>query len=381
MVEWRVPLFDPDITADDEAAVLRPLRDKWLTMGEATREFESAFAEHVNVKHAFAVSSCTAALHLSVLALDLEPGDEVLVPSLTFCGCANVIRAAGATPVFVDIASKNDWTLSPDDLKAKLTPRSKAFMAVHYAGFACQTDALMSIAESHGMALIEDCAHALFTRVSSRACGTNGAAGCFSFFTNKNMSTGEGGMFVTNDDELAEKVRLLRSHGMSTLTLDRHQGRAVSYDVLRTGLNYRIDEMRARLGLSQLKRLEANLEKRRAVYRAYLERLNGIEGFTIPFSGRKIDEVGIHIFPVALDSGINRAAFIQAMKERGIQTSIHYPAVHLFSAYADFREAACPLTEDIASREVTLPFYPHMSAADLNTVIEALRESLRIAGE
>lgn len=376
MVDWKICLFEPDLTRDDEDAVVQPIRDRWLTMGEAARAFEDAFAQRIGAKHAIAVSSGTAALHLSLMALGIGPGDQVMLPSLTFCACANSIRALGATPVFIDIVSEDDWSLSPEDIRSKLTDNVRAVMPMHYAGFACRMDEIQAIAQSNDIAIIEDSAHSLVTESNGTYCGCFGAIGCFSFFTNKNMTTGEGGMATTNDDALADILRRIRSHGMTTLTLDRYKGRAISYDVTAVGLNYRLDEIRSRIGLSQLARLDTNLEKRKHVYGWYCEMLSQINELTIPFQGRANDNTGIHIYPIALPQTINRNDFIHELKADGIQTSIHYPPIHQFSAYQEYCDCECPLTEDVSSREVTLPFYPQMTEDDVETVCASINRAL-----
>lgn len=373
-MNWMIPLFEPDLTEADLAAAMKPLEQRWLTMGDATRRFEDAFAEMLEVPHAIAVGSGTAALHLSLMALGVGEGDEVLLPSLTFVACANVIRAMGATPVFVDIASEHDWTVSPDDLKAKSTPRTKAIMVVHYSGVPCAMDAIKAVADEKSIAVIEDCAHALVSRHHGRWCGTWGAAGCFSFFSNKNLTTGEGGMVTCVDEEIAARVRHLRSHGMTTLTLDRHRGRAISYDVTDVGLNYRIDEIRSALGYSQLPRLQENLQRRREVHAAYVEQLREWDGIVVPFRHRPMEEIGVHIFPIALPAGCDRDAVIARMKDAGIQTSIHYPLIHQFSAYRHMA-ASTPLAEALAPRILTLPFYPAMTADDVGRVCSTLRRA------
>jgi dTDP-4-amino-4,6-dideoxygalactose transaminase len=360
-MNWRVPLFEPDFNQDDEKAALQPLQDAWLTMGSRTEAFEQAFAEKINSRYAFAVSNGTAALHLALLAGEIKPGDEVLLPSLTFVACANVVQAVGATPVFVDVCNEEDWTISPEDITAKITARTRAVIVVHYAGYPCRMDEIREISRKHHLMIIEDCAHALVTKYGEEYCGCMGDIGCFSLFSNKNMTTGEGGVVTTQNEALAEKLRLLRSHGMTTLTLDRHRGHAFSYDVIRVGLNYRLDEIRSSLGQSQLNRLDSWLDLRRTVYRRYMEQLSKVPFLTIPFQERDIDHTGIHIFPVLLKAANKRMAFMQYLKGQGIQTSIHYPPIHTFTAYSEFREgAACPVTENIAAREVTLPFYPGM---------------------
>lgn len=376
-MNWKIPLFKPGLDDGDIQAAMEPLREEWLTMGERTRRFEEAFAERLGAKHAFAVSSGTAALHLALAAAGVGPGGEVLLPSLTFVACANTVVQLGARPVFVDVADQDDWTLGPAALEAAAGPKAKAVIAVHYAGFPARMEEINRIADERGLAVIEDCAHALFTRHGERNCGTWGTFGCFSFFSNKNMTTGEGGMIAAADDASAERVRLLRSHGMTTLTLDRHKGHAKSYDVLAPGYNYRIDEIRAALGLSQLRKLDGFLEKRRMVYQWFLEELADVDKLSIPFRGADSNGAGIHIFPVRLKTPEKRAAFMEGMQERGIQTSIHYPAIHRFQAYREMaKDAKCPITEAICASEVTLPFHPYLTRDEVGTIGAAARELL-----
>ncbi len=376
---WKIPLFEPDIAEEDINAVQNVLTRRWLTMGEETLRLESSFAKKIRVQTAFAVSSGTAALHLALLALNIQPEDEVLLPSFTFVACANAVKAVGAIPVFVDIESDTDWTISPEDLEYKITPRTRAAIVVHYAGFPCQMNRILSIAQRHNISIIEDCAHALITQYDQSYCGCMGDIGCFSFFSNKNMTTGEGGMIVTQNDELADRIRLLRSHGMTSLTLDRHQGRAISYDVNIPGLNYRIDEMRSALGRSQLKRLDENIKRRQNIYKIYMDCLSGLEAVILPFTGRKTDKIGFHIFPIALAEGFSRIDFMQALKEKGIQTSIHYPPIHLFAAYRNSSESedrSCPLTVNVAQREVTLPFFPHIREEEVEWICQIIRNGI-----
>jgi dTDP-4-amino-4,6-dideoxygalactose transaminase len=380
MTDWKIPLFTPDLTEDDIQAAIAPIHDGWLTMGDRSREFEQVFANRIGARHAFAVCNGTAALHLALAGIEIVAGDEVLVPSLTFVACANVILTLGAKPVFVDVCGEDDWTICPHDMQRKITKRTRALLAVHYAGFTCRMEELLPIARHNDIAVIEDCAHALFTIHNGKTCGTFGEIGCFSFFSNKNMTTGEGGMLVADDPHLAERIHLLRSHGMTTLTLDRHRGHAFSYDVKEFGFNYRIDEIRSALGLSQFRRLNDNLKKRKAIYEFYVEQLKQIEEIRIPFQNRTQDDVGYHIFPILLRDLQLREPLMNTLKEEGIQTSIHYPPIHRFTAYSRFaQEANCPITERITAGEVTLPFYPGMAENDVTTVCEAIKRHLVIS--
>jgi dTDP-4-amino-4,6-dideoxygalactose transaminase len=381
---WRIPLADVDLGPEEEGAVLDVLRRGWLSMGGVTLQFEEEFAALVaspgaGTVHALAVTNCTAALHLAGLALGWGAGDEVIVPSLTFIATVNAVRYTGATPVFADITSESDFGLSAGDVAEKITPRTRAIIVVHYAGHACDMPAILALAEAHGLDVVEDVAHAPGARLNGRALGTWGRIGCFSFFSNKNMTTGEGGMVTTADGALAERVRLLRSHGMNSLTWDRHKGHASSYDVVAPGYNYRIDELRSAIGRVQLSKLAANNARRAEIDAYYVERLASLAlppgvPYAAPAEG---SAPSYHLRPILLPDGADRPRFMSAMKAQGIQTSIHYPPAHTFSYYAgDGRDAGLPLTEAVGRREVTLPLYPRMSREDVDTVVDAVAVAL-----
>jgi dTDP-4-amino-4,6-dideoxygalactose transaminase len=373
-----VPLADVRVDDELEQAVAAAVRSGWWSMGPRVAEFEGEFASSTGSRSALAVANGTAALHLALLALGCGPGDEVILPSLTFVAAANTVGHVGATPVFCDVAGPGDLNLDPADVEAAITPLTKAIMVVHYGGHACDMTAILAIAEGHGLPVIEDAAHALGASAAGRSCGTLGAIGCFSFFANKNLSTAEGGMVVTDDDELADRLRLLRSHGMTTLTWDRHRGHAHSYDVVAQGLNYRLDELRAAIGLVELRRLDERTRARAAVVERYRAELDGTEGISIPFAD---DETAAHHLAVAvLPETVSRAAVRDELTARGIQTSVHYPPIHRFSFYRELGEKrALPVTEALAERIVTLPLYPHMTAADVDAVTSGVLDAVRNA--
>ncbi|MDP1533876.1 MAG: DegT/DnrJ/EryC1/StrS aminotransferase family protein, partial [Rubrivivax sp.] len=254
-MNWQVPLFDPDLGPEEEQAVIDVIRSKWLTMGDRTKAFERAFASETGVPVALACNSATAALHMALAALDIGPGDDVIVPSLTFVATANAVRYCGARPVFADVASLADWNVDAASIERVLTPATKAVVVVHYAGYACDMPGIMALAARRGLLVVEDVAHAPCASLDGVALGAWGDVGCFSFFSNKNMTTAEGGMVTTRRPELAERLGWLRSHGMTTLTLDRHKGHAFGYDVVALGFNYRMSELNAALGLVQLRRV------------------------------------------------------------------------------------------------------------------------------
>jgi dTDP-4-amino-4,6-dideoxygalactose transaminase len=378
---WNVPLSDLDYGPEEENAALDVIRRRWLTMGAVTQELERTWSDFIRVEHALAVSNATEALHLACLALGIGPGDEVIVPSLTFVATANAVLYTNAEVRFADIIGSDDLNISPADIERQITDRTRAIVVVHYGGYACRMPDIMQIARRHGLAVIEDAAHAPGASLGGRALGTWGDVGCFSFFSNKNLATGEGGMLVTNRNDIAEKARLLRSHGMTTLTWDRHRGHASTYDVVALGYNYRIDEIRSALGLVQLRKLPGNNARRRTLTNRYRRdfadaRFDGIE---VPFAGAQ-GESADHILPVLLPQGAERRAFMDSMRESGIQTSIHYPPIHQFSYYRErYPAVSLPITEEVAAREVTLPLYPTMRDEDVDAVLTAAATALPVA--
>ena len=376
--EWSVRLSELDFGSEEIQRVVDVLESEWLTMGPETEAFEAAFARFLDVKHAIAVTNGTAALHLAHHVMDIGPGDEVIVPSLTFIATANSVLYTGATPVFSDVTGTHDFNIDPDDIERRITPRTKGIAVLHYAGYPADMDRIQSIARRHGLYVVEDAAHAPGSMYKGRKLGTIGDVGCFSFFPNKNMSTGEGGLVVTNDDRLAERIRRARSHSMTSLTWDRVRGHANSYDVLDLGFNYRIDEVRAAMGHAQLERLESNNNRRKVLMEKYLTGLLECSMIKVPFEPAD-GTFAFHLCPLLLAEEVDRAVFMSGMKERGIQTSIHYPPVHLFSYYIDrfgFQEGMLPVTEMITGREVTLPLYPGMSEGDVCRVVTALEETI-----
>jgi dTDP-4-amino-4,6-dideoxygalactose transaminase len=369
-MQWRVPRADVAVDEELIEAVRETVASGWWSMGPRVEEFERRFAALAGARHAFAVANGTAALDLALLAVGCGPGDEVVLPSLNFVAAANTVSHAGATPVFCDIRGGGDLNLDVADVEAAITPRTKFVLALHYGGWPCEIDGLAALTRDRGLTLVEDAAHA----PGARPCGTVGAIGCFSFFSNKNLAMGEGGMVVTNDDALAEELRLLRSHGMTTLTWDRHRGHAHSYDVIRRGYNYRLDEIHAAIGLVQLDRLEQGNAVRRERLAEYRDRLHGVEGLEIAFAGADDEASACHLAVAILPQGTDREAVKQRLAEGGIQTSVHYPPIHTFSAYADADSQRRPLprTEEVAPRLLTLPLFATMTPAQVDEVAQGL---------
>ena len=369
---------------DDELleAARETLASGWWSMGPRVAAFEEEFARLCESEHALAVANGTAALHIALLAVGCGPGDEVVLPSLNFVAAANAVVHTGAVPVFCDVAGERDLNLDPDDLEAALNERTRAVVVLHYGGYPCEIERVLDVCRSRGIAVVEDAAHAVGARRSGRPCGAFGEVGCFSFFSNKNLPLGEGGMLVTSDDELGRRMRLLRSHGMTTLTWDRHRGHAAGYDVVAPGFNYRLDELRAALGSVQLRRLSEWNASRAAHARRYRAALEEREGIVVPFADD--DAASYHLAVVCLPAGVSRDAVRARLGEARIQTSVHYPPIHRFSAFSSTPGLrALPRTDAVGPRILTLPLFPHMSTdqvdAVADTLLAALRETARAA--
>jgi dTDP-4-amino-4,6-dideoxygalactose transaminase len=380
-VSWRVPLSDLPMPEEDVAAVVECLESGWLTMGPRTQAFERALEEYTGARNVVVVSSGTAALHLACLAAGLGPDDEAIVPSFTFVATPNAIRYAGATPVFCDVCSPLDPQLDPDDVARRIGPRTKAVLAVHFWGYPAPVGRLRELCDEHGLVLIEDAAEAIggLTETGGMA-GTVGELGCLSFFSKKQLCVGEGGAVLTDDDALADRVRSLRSHGMTTVTWDRHRGHAETYDIVEPGFNFRIDEPRAALGHSRLGRLADDIEARREVARGYRARLAGMAGLELPFDDAAVDASSHFAFPVLVADRAARDAFREELQARGIQTT-WYPAVHGFTDYRRLAgQLELPHTEAVADRHCALPMAATLGPAELDIVAEAVEQALAAVG-
>lgn len=363
-----VPLFKPDFGQQEEERVLEVLRSGWIAMGPQCESLEKKFAEIVGADYAIALNSCTAALHLANHLFDTKPGDEVIVPSLTFAATANAVIFTGATPVFADIAGPDDWTISPADIARRITPKTRAVVVMHFAGFPCDMAAIAQICEEANLALIEDACHGLGGSLDGKAMGSLGDIGCFSFYSNKIITTGEGGMLVTNRGDLAERARLLRSHGMTATAVDRMRGSS-GYDITEVGYNYRLDDLRAALGLAQIDRLPDSIARRLAIVRHYRTRLSEIPGLRIPEHGGR-GQPAHYILPVLVESA-GRDRVRNELEAAGVQTSVHYPPVHGFAHYREMA-SSLPNTEWVAERTLTLPLYPSLEESQVDYVCDTL---------
>lgn len=375
-----IPLSDLDYGDEEEAAVLRVLRSRWLSTGPEVGNFEQEIAALVGVRHAVAVANGTAALHLALLALGIGPGDEVIQPAINFVAAANVTRAVGAKPVFADIVGVEEPILDPAEVERLATPRTRAVVVMHYGGYATRLAEIARICRARGLALVEDACHALGSRAPggpAAGCmaGSLGDLSCFSFFSNKNLAIGEGGMVVTDRDDLLAAVTRLRSHGMTSLSWDRHRGHASSYDVVANGYNYRMDDLRAALGRAQLRKLLRNNERRRALTGAYRARLRRLPGMSVPFTDAAVEDSACHLMTAVAPDAQARHAIADALRQKRIQTSLHYPCITSFSAFAG-SAADLPRSLDHASRTVTLPLFPTLGPEGLATVCDAIGEAL-----
>ena len=373
---YKIPLFKLNFDEKEAQAAYDTINSGWISTGPKNEALEQMFIDMFHVKYAVSVTNCTGALHLACMLCGLGPGDEVLCPSLTFAASVNCIRYAGATPVFCDIVSQEHLNIDPKEIEKKITSKTKAVVVVHMAGFPAKMDEIMVIARKHNLRVIEDACHGPLSEYKGKKLGTIGDVAAFSFFSNKNISTGEGGMLITNNEEFAKKARLLRSHGMTTMSYQRAGGHATAYDIVELGYNYRLDDIRASIAIEQMKKLPGDLEKRILVRKRYLEKLANVKGVVVPFADCT-EFVSNYIMPVVLTNSTKekRDAIRDKIHECGVQTSVHYPAIHRFSIYKDYK-AELPVTEYVTDNEITLPMYASLSDADVDFIVETLDKAI-----
>jgi dTDP-4-amino-4,6-dideoxygalactose transaminase len=373
-MSWQIPLTELTIGEDDVAAVVQCLEEGWLTMGPRGEAFERGVADYCGSPHAAAVSSGTAALHLACAALGLGPGDEVIVPALTFLASVNAPRYVGATPVLCDVASPSDLNLDVESVERVLTERTRAVIAVHFCGYAADVTGLRELCDSRGLMLIEDAAQGIGALApDGRRAGTVGDAGCLSFFSKKQLFVGEGGMVLTPDAEVDARVRLLRSHGMTTTSWQRHRGQGSSYDVAEVGFNYRLDEVRAALGSSRLTKLQKGIDARRASVRLYRELLADVPAVELAWSDEQVERASHFAFPILLPDGEACETMRTGLAERGIQTT-RYPVIHGFTEYRELAPlGSLPLAEAAADRHCALPLSATTTESEVEQVVEAVR--------
>jgi len=372
-MDYTIPLFDLNFDEKEEQAALEVIRSKWISTGPKTAAFEQKFAEMLNAKYAIALSNCTVCLHLALKLVGIKPDDEVICPSLTFVATVNAIRYMDAIPVFADVVSYENPTIDPADIQAKITSKTTAIIVMHYGGFACDMDKIMEIAKKYNLKVVEDACHGPLSEYKGKKLGTIGDIGCFSFFSNKNISTGEGGMLVTNNSDYADRTKLLRSHGMTTMSYERAKGHSTSYDVVELGYNYRMDDIHSAIGLVQLDKIDKDLKIRQGIRNKYVEKLKDVKNIIIPFKDYQYFTSN-YIFPIVLkDSNFEQRDLIRnQLAEAGIQTSVHYPAVHRFSIYKNFY-CELPITDYLVCNLITLPMYSKLTIDEITYICDILK--------
>jgi dTDP-4-amino-4,6-dideoxygalactose transaminase len=373
--EWKVPLGDARVRDEDLGALVDVYRSGWLSMGPRTQELESAIEAYTGAAHAVAVSSCSAGLHLACMAAGIGPGDRLVLPSNTFVATANAVAACGGEPAFAEIAGPTRPWLSADAAAEAIDDRTRAIFAVCYGGHPGEIERLRELAEERGLILLEDAAHGCGAWTGSRHLGTFGLAGALSFSSAKNVGVGEGGMVLTNDPGMAERLERLRWHGISKSSWSRHRDAVSAYDVTELGINYRMDDPRAALALARLHRLEAETRQRAQIEAAYRRDLAGIEGIEPTDPGGEYERSSHLMFTVTLAEGIDRDGFRRYLAERGVQTSLHFLPLHRLSLYAR-PDLELPLTESYSARAVTLPLFPRMQEWQRELVVETATEAI-----
>lgn len=381
MSEEFLPFARPSISREAIEEVVACLESGWITTGPRVQKFEQALKAYFGAPHALALSSATAGLHLALLALDLKPGDEVITTPMTFAATLNTIVLAGGTPALIDV-ELDTYNMDVRRLADAITPRTRAVIPVHFAGLPVDLDPLYAAAAKHGLRVIEDAAHAIGAEYKGKRIGAFGDTQVFSFHPNKNITTGEGGAITTRDDKYAERLALLRFHGMDREAWNRF-GKTGNqhYEIVEPGFKYNMMDIQAALGLHQLPALDGFIARRTALARRYQQLLAGWPQWTLPHAPAYPQRHAWHLYTPLINpeaAGIDRDAFMQALKERNIGTGLHYRAAHLYPYYRDkfgFRRGDFPNAEAIGDRIVSLPLFPSMTDADQDRVVAAMGEA------
>lgn len=367
----------PLIEQPEIEEVVASMKSGWLGTGPKTHQFEEMYKEYKGSKYAMAVNSCTAALHLSLLAIGIQPGDEVIVPTMTFTSTASVVVHTGGTPVFAD-CKKDTMNIDPEDIERKITPKTKAIIPVHFAGRACEMDAIMDIAKRHNLKVIEDCAHAIETEYHGKKVGTFGDLGCFSFYVTKNIVTGEGGMAITDNEKYASTIKIMALHGMSKDAWKRFSDSGYKhYQVLYAGYKYNMMDLQAAIGIHQLPRLDNQWKRRQEIWNMYKEAFRDLPVF-IPAPVEPDTKHAYHLYTLLLDIdnlNITRDEFLDEMTKRKIGVGVHYIALHMHPFYRNafgYKDGDFPNAEWISKRTVSIPLSAKLTDEDVEDVIEAV---------
>jgi len=372
-VKIKVPFVVPEITSEDKKVILSTLNQNLLTNGPKLREFEKKIAKFCGSRYAIGVSNATAALHLSLTALQIKTGDEVIIPDLTFAATANSVLFTGATPVIVDI-NEDDFNISVESIKKSITKKTKAIIPVHFAGNPCNMNIIKSIAKKHDLRIIEDCAHAIGGKIGKKHVGTFGDAGCFSFYPTKNLTTFEGGMVITNSKKISDSIKSLRNHGITKSLQDRFtKGKPWEYDIIVPGYNYRLDEIRAALGISQLERINKNNLKRKQAFLYYNSKLKNKDSIITPkISKNTTHSCHLYVLRIQKNKKLSRNNMFQKLLKNGVRSSVHYKPLHQFTAYKKNAKVLVKLTNSkkIFEEIISLPLYPQITKKQQNLVID-----------
>mgnify|MGYP001471301829 FL=1 len=371
----KFPAYEPWISDEDKKIVKKTLTQSMLTLGPQLEKFENDFCKYSKAKYAVAVSNCTAALHLSLMALGIKKDDEVIIPDLTFVADANAILACNAKPVIVDI-NKENFFLSISNIKKNITKKTKAIIPVHIYGQVCNIEEILDVAKDNNLKVIEDCAHAVGTFHKSKHVGTLGNTGCFSFYPTKNITTAEGGMVITNSEKIAEKVRQLRNHGMTKSLKSRYSSEYPwIFDIKQPGYNYRLDEIRAALGITQLKRIKKINELRKKASSYYNKNLQNIPGIILPdMVNDKTHSYHLYTIRVTKLYKLSRNQLFKKLKDNGIRTTVYWMPIHKYTAYRKFVKTSNTLnTTKIYDEILALPLFPNISKKHQDAVIKVIK--------
>jgi len=371
----KFPAYEPWISDEDKKIVEKTLTQSMLTLGPQLEKFENDFCKYSKAKYAVAVSNCTAALHLSLMALGIKKDDEVIIPDLTFVADANAILACNAKPVIVDI-NKENFFLSISNIKKNITKKTKAIIPVHIYGQVCNIEEILDVAKDNNLKVIEDCAHAVGTFHKSKHVGTLGNTGCFSFYPTKNITTAEGGMVITNSEKIAEKVRQLRNHGMTKSLKSRYSSEYPwIFDIKQPGYNYRLDEIRAALGITQLKRIKKINELRKKASSYYNKNLQNIPGIILPdMVNDKTHSYHLYTIRVTKPYKLSRNQLFKKLKDNGIRTTVYWMPIHKYTAYRKFVKTSNTLnTTKIYDEILALPLFPNISKKHQDAVIKVIK--------
>jgi perosamine synthetase len=374
----KIPLFSPNLTSEDKKAIEIALFNKMLTDGPTLEKFEKMFAKFTGAKYAIGVSNATSALFLSLKSIGIKKGDEVIIPNMTFVATANAVIHAGGTPVLTDV-NLDDMNISVAGIKKAITKKTKVILPVHFAGKACDMIKIRKIAKDSNLHLIEDCAHAIGTRINKKHVGTFGDSGCFSFYPTKNITTIEGGMVITNSKKIYEKIKNYRNHGITkTLSQRYNLGKPWEYDVVDPGYNFRLDEIRSALGISQLKRIKQMNAMRSSISNYYNKNLLKINGIKIPIIPRGIDSHHLYIIRINKNFPLSRDELFDKLSKEGISTTLHYKPLHLFSAYKQYGKTNFKNSIQLFDEILSLPFFPNMTKNQQDKVINSILKLVKL---